>query len=176
VIDVQIREVGRWSCHSLLYTLDGPHYVIVRDDITGDIRQYAFKNDGWNDFHKIWYWCYIIRDCSKLIIYNFMHLVIPTWRMLQVMRWEFHPLPWYRYQWSSATKDDLLARDVMYQWSYEQFVLQSNSGLRTQHVAIITPEESLFIEKVNWWALEIINYFISYAYLGVTVWVRYCYK
>jgi hypothetical protein len=52
---------------------------------------------GWTDFHEIWCRSYAIEDRSKLVLFNFLHSVIPTWRMLKVLRWENDHLWWRHY-------------------------------------------------------------------------------
>jgi hypothetical protein len=39
------------------------------------------------DFHEISYELYAIGDYSKRILCNLLHLVLPTWRLLEVVRW-----------------------------------------------------------------------------------------
>jgi hypothetical protein len=39
------------------------------------------------DFNEISYGHYAVRDYSKIILCNFSHSVIQTWRLLEVVRW-----------------------------------------------------------------------------------------
>jgi hypothetical protein len=49
--------------------------------------------NGWTDFIEIWYGRYATADVSKLVRFNILHLELPTWRMLKVVRWDMTPLP-----------------------------------------------------------------------------------
>jgi hypothetical protein len=55
-----------------------------------DSNQYLWN--GWTDFHEIWCGCYAIVDDSKSILFKFPQLVLPTWRMLKIVRWDM--MPW----------------------------------------------------------------------------------
>jgi hypothetical protein len=37
---------------------------------------------------EIWYGCYAIWDYPKIVLYNFLQSVIPTWRANKVVRWD----------------------------------------------------------------------------------------
>jgi hypothetical protein len=54
--------------------------------------------------------------------------MIPTWRMLKVVRWEDDSPPWQHYPRSSTTTDDVIAHDAICQFSYELFVLPHSPG------------------------------------------------
>jgi hypothetical protein len=47
----------------------------------------SWLENGWSDFHEIWYECYEFGYRSKRIRFICSHLIIPTWRMLKVVRW-----------------------------------------------------------------------------------------
>jgi hypothetical protein len=40
------------------------------------------------DFHEIWYGLYAIGDYSKRILCNLLHPVLPSWQLLEVVRWD----------------------------------------------------------------------------------------
>jgi hypothetical protein len=48
------------------------------------------KEYGWADVNEIRYGRYVASDYIKLALYNFLHSVIPTLRMLEVVRWNSH--------------------------------------------------------------------------------------
>jgi hypothetical protein len=60
----------------------------------------------------MWYVDDAIGGWSKLVYFNFLESLIPTWRMLKLVRWEDISVPWCLYQWWNATTDGFIARDV----------------------------------------------------------------
>jgi hypothetical protein len=72
---------------------------------------FILLENGWMDFYKNWYWDYAIGDWSNSLISNFLHAIIPTWRMLKLVRWESDTSQRYHYPWSSATTDDVVVRN-----------------------------------------------------------------
>jgi hypothetical protein len=102
-------RLSRFSAEILL-----PYVGILRTNVLPELTS------------EIWYGRYAIGGCSKLVLFNFLQSVIPTWRMLKIVRWEDKPPPWrHQEHWSSATTDDVIARDAVYSWSSELFVLHS---------------------------------------------------
>jgi hypothetical protein len=43
--------------------------------------------NSWTEISEIWHGRYAIGHYYKLVISNFLHAVIPLWRMLEVVRW-----------------------------------------------------------------------------------------
>jgi hypothetical protein len=39
--------------------------------------------------HEIWYGRYATGDFSKPVLCNFLHLVIPMWQLLDVVKWNY---------------------------------------------------------------------------------------
>jgi hypothetical protein len=46
--------------------------------------------DRWTDLDEIWYGHYATADYPKFILFNFLQLVIPTWQMIKLVRWDQH--------------------------------------------------------------------------------------
>jgi hypothetical protein len=49
------------------------------------VRMIQLEN-RWRDLDKIWYRRYAIGDCRKIVLYNFLKSVIPTWRANKLVR------------------------------------------------------------------------------------------
>jgi hypothetical protein len=47
-----------------------------------------YLENGWIDFHEIWYGHYAVGDYSKFKIFNLIQSVIPMCWMLKLMRWD----------------------------------------------------------------------------------------
>jgi hypothetical protein len=43
--------------------------------------------DGWS-WNLLWLFCYALRGYSKIILFNFLQLLIPSWWMHKVIRWD----------------------------------------------------------------------------------------
>jgi hypothetical protein len=67
--------------------------------------------------------CCLHRQGDEQVLSNFLHSITSTWRLLKFIRLEDHPPPWRHYTWSSATTDDVITLDAIYQWSCEVLVL-----------------------------------------------------
>jgi hypothetical protein len=41
---------------------------------------------SWTNLDEMWYGCYAIGDYPKIVLYNFLQLVIPTWQVNKLVR------------------------------------------------------------------------------------------
>jgi hypothetical protein len=53
------------------------------------VRTIKIEN-RWTDLDEIWYGCYAIGKYPKIVLYDFLQSVIPTWRANKLVRWYLH--------------------------------------------------------------------------------------
>jgi hypothetical protein len=47
-------------------------------------------DNPWTDLNEIWYGRYATGDYPKIVLFNFLQSVIPTWRANKLVRWDRH--------------------------------------------------------------------------------------
>jgi hypothetical protein len=151
MMDVQSHEVGEWSCitlpfHKILYK-NWSSYLQKHDIMWYHDHLYKKQlKNGLTDFSEILYGHYATGDYPKWVLLNFIQTIKLTSWMLNIMRWEDHPLPWCHYPWSSIMNDDATFCAAIFQWL----------GYQTQCFELlccmVTSEESLFFWRK--WIME----------------------
>jgi hypothetical protein len=93
--------ISTWRLPGLRWSDDD---AITYDPLRMRITNLTYPNQTWTspvisacahlvtrqcrrDFNEIWYGRYAMGDYSKIIVCNFPYSVIPTWRLLEVVRW-----------------------------------------------------------------------------------------
>jgi hypothetical protein len=65
------------------------HVCLVYLSICLKVHVIKVKNH-WMDLVEIWHGHYAIGVCLKVILFNFLQLVISTWQMNEFVRWDQH--------------------------------------------------------------------------------------